>query len=60
MSVGYYDQNKDTAPRIEGRYSVYMHDGKLGMHVPANFDLTRKTKKFSAWKLWLNRNPAGG
>ena len=38
MSVGAAEQNTDTAPRIEGCYSVYMYDGKMGMHVPAHFD----------------------
>ena len=31
-----------------------MYDGKLGIHVPAHFDLPGKNKLFSAWKLWFN------
>ena len=37
------EKNPDNAPRIEGRYSVYMYDGKLGMYVPAYFDPLGKT-----------------
>ena len=51
MSVEVDEKNIDTAPRIEGRYSVYMYDGKMGMHVPAYFDLPGNTKLFGAWKL---------
>ena len=36
---------------------MYRYDGKLSMHVPAHFDLPGNTKLFSAWELWLNRNP---
>ena len=36
---------------------MYMYDGKMGIHVPANFDLSGNTKLFSAWKLWWNQNP---
>ena len=39
VSVEAAEKNSDTAPRIEGRYYVYMYDGKLGMHVSTNFDL---------------------
>ena len=56
MSFGAAEKNIDTAPSIEGRYSVYMYDGKLGMHVPAYFDLPGNTKLFGAWKLWLSEN----
>ena len=56
VSVGAAEQNTDTAPRIEGCYSVYMYDGKMDMHVPAYFDLPGNTKFFNAWKLWLNGN----
>ena len=51
VSVEAAEKNIDTAPSIEGRYSVYMYDGKLGMHVPAYFDLPGNTKLFGAWKL---------
>ena len=37
------EKKSDTVPRIEGRYYVYMYDGKLGMHVPANVDLPVNT-----------------
>ena len=50
-SVEADEKNSDTVPRIEGHYSVYMYDGKLGMHVTAHFDLPGNTKLFSAWKL---------
>ena len=52
------DKNTDIVPRIEGCYSVYMYGGKLGMHVPAHFDLPGNTKLFSACKLWFNGNPS--
>ena len=57
MSVEAAEKNIDTAPSIEGRYSVYMYYGKLVMHVPAHFDLPGNTKLFGACKLWLNGNP---
>ena len=57
MSVEAAEKKIDTAPRIEGRYSMNMDYDKLGMHVPAYFDLLGNTKFFSAGKLWLNRNP---
>ena len=57
MSVEAADKNTYTVPRIEGRYSVYMYDDKLGMHVSAHFDLPGNNKLFSDWKLWLNGNP---
>ena len=50
-SVEADEKNSDTVPMIEGRYSVYMYDGKLGMHVPSHFDLPVNTRLFSAWKL---------
>ena len=55
-SVESAEKNSDTVPRIEGRYSVYMYDNKLGMYVPAHFYLPVNTKLFSSRKLWLNGN----
>ena len=43
VSVEAYDQKIDTVPSIEYQYSVYMYDGKMGMHVPSYFDLPRNT-----------------
>ena len=57
MSVEATEKHSDTSLRIKVRYSVYMYDGKMGMHVPANFDLPGKTELCSAWKLWLSVNP---
>ena len=37
------EKNSDTVPRIEGHYSVYMYDGKLGMQLPSHFDLPGNT-----------------
>ena len=37
------EKNLDAVTRIEGRYFVYMYDGKLGMHVPSNFDFPWNT-----------------
>ena len=51
VSVEASEKNTYTLPRIEGRYSVYMYDGKLGMHVPAHFDLSGNTKLFIDWEL---------
>ena len=56
-SVESAEKNSDTVPRIEGHYSVYMYDSKLGICVPSHFDLPGNTKLFSAWKLWLSGNP---
>ena len=37
------EKNSDNAPSIEDCYSVYMYDVKLGIHVPAYFDLPGNT-----------------
>ena len=36
VSVEFSEKNTDNPPRIEGRYYVYMYNGKLGMHVPVH------------------------
>ena len=50
-------KNTDNVARIKVHYCVYMYDGKLGMHLPENFELTGNIKLFSAWTLWLNLSP---
>ena len=42
-SVESTEKKSDNVPRIEGRYYVYMYDGKLGMHVPSHFYHPGKT-----------------
>ena len=39
VSVKDVGKNIYTAPSIEGRYYVYIYDGKLVMHILAHFDL---------------------
>ena len=44
VSVESADKNTDTVSMIEGRYYVYIYDGKLSMYVPAHFYHPGKTK----------------
>ena len=42
VSVETSEENIDTVTRIYGRYSVYIYDGKLGMHLSTHVKLPGK------------------